>query len=180
MRTMIFIPLGVWCVLSLGCGSMHYQFGNDVLFDDSISTIHVPVVRCESFRAGMGEQMTEAIVKEIENRTPYKVIGSPSTADATLVVRVVEDIKTPRVRTSDNQARQIEMGMKIEVAIYDHGSQTPRQISYLPLSDLSLTRSRLMVPEAGQSVSTTQLLEMERVAADIVSLLETTWYVPTA
>ncbi|MDO4558779.1 MAG: LPS assembly lipoprotein LptE [Planctomycetia bacterium] len=174
-RTTIFCVAFVFCAFFAGCGAMHYQFGNDVLFDDSISTIHVPVVRCESFRVGLGEQMTEAIVKEIETRTPYKVVGSPSTADTTLVVRIVEDTKTPRVRTSDNQARQMEMGLEIEVSVYDHGSETPRQISHLPLPNLTMKRSQLMIPEAGQTVATTQLRDMERIAADIVSVLETTW-----
>lgn len=168
--------MGLLSLCSIGCGSMHYQLGNDHLFTDAISTVHVPMVRCDcTYRSGMSEQLTEAITKEIEKRTPYKVVGSPSDADTTLVVRLTSETKSPLVRTGDNQARQIASGMQVEVSIYDRGSAEPRQISHLPISYQTFNRNQILLPEAGQTMSTAQLRDMERVASDIVSVLETPW-----
>jgi hypothetical protein len=175
MRLISVLIFIIAAVFSAGCGSMSYRLGNETLFPDNMATVHVPIVRSESFRPGQGEQLTEAIVKEIENRTPYKVVGDPNRADSTLIVHIVEDQKTPRVRTSDNQARQIGMGMCAEIQVFDRGQAQPRQLSHLPIPQLTLSRSQFLIPEAGQSVSTTQLRDMERLAADIVSALETPW-----
>lgn len=177
MRLFTFVFLtGLFEMGLIGCGSMNYQLGNDHLFTDAISTVHVPMVRCDcTYRSGMSEQLTEAITKEIEKRTPYKVVGSPSDADTTLVVRLVSESKTPLVRTGDNQARQIASGMQVEVSVYDRGATEPRQISHLPIPYQTFDRSQILLPEAGQTISTAQLRDMERMASDIVSVLETPW-----
>ena len=59
------------CLLGLTVlGCTGYQYGNQNLFRPDIRTVHVPIVHSESFRRGLGERLTEAIVKEIELRPP--------------------------------------------------------------------------------------------------------------
>ena len=54
-----------------GCAG--YQFGSQSLFNTpDIETVHVPVFQSSSFRRDLGEQLTEAVVKEIEKRTPVQ------------------------------------------------------------------------------------------------------------
>ena len=65
------------CLLSvLLAGCTGYQLGNQNLFRPDIRTVHVPIVQSESFRRGLGERLTESMVKEIELRTPYKVVDA--------------------------------------------------------------------------------------------------------
>ena len=54
-----------------GClGIGNYQFGSRTLFPNDIETVYVPVFQSNSFRKGLGEQLTEAVIKEIEKRQP--------------------------------------------------------------------------------------------------------------
>ena len=73
------------CVLQVALlsGCAGYQIGNRPLYRPDIRTVHVPVVQSESYRRYLGERLTEAIVKEIELRTPYKVVDEAS-ADSVL------------------------------------------------------------------------------------------------
>src|SRR5437868_12374198 len=84
----------LWCsaifilhsALLLGCAG--YQIGNRALYRPDIRTVHVPMIQSDSYRRYLGERLTEAVVKEIELRTPYKVVDADS-ADSVLTVRLV-------------------------------------------------------------------------------------------
>src|SRR3954467_2368839 len=80
----------VMLVIFSGCAG--YQIGNRALYRPDIRTVHVPVIQSDSYRRYLGERLTEAIVKEIELRTPYKVVGADA-ADSVLSVRLVSDSK---------------------------------------------------------------------------------------
>ena len=86
----ITLTLGLIILTSVGCTG--YQLGNQTLFRPDIRTVHVPIVQSESFRRGLGERLTEAIVKEIELRTPYKVVDA-SNADSIFQARLVDEHK---------------------------------------------------------------------------------------
>ena len=64
-------------LLLLG-GCAGYQIGNYSLYPDHIRTVHVPVFESVSFRRNLGERLTEAVCKEIDRITPYKVFGRAS------------------------------------------------------------------------------------------------------
>ena len=82
--------LSSFCLSSPGCAG--YQLGNQSLYPSDIKTVFVPVFECDSFRRNLGERLTEAVVKEIERKTPYKVVGSPD-ADSILAGRIITERK---------------------------------------------------------------------------------------
>ena len=49
-----------------------------------VQTVYVPIFRSITFRRDVQLMLTEAVIKEIEERTPYKVVGSPEEADTIL------------------------------------------------------------------------------------------------
>ena len=70
----------VVCLAAIGgCG-----YSLRAPFDPTIRTVYVPVFRSMSFRRDMNLQLTELVQKEIERRTPFKVVGSPEGADTIL------------------------------------------------------------------------------------------------
>src|SRR5436853_2429354 len=80
------------CLLFLpGCAG-GWQFGNRSLYRPDIATVHVPVVQSDSYRRNLGERLTEMIVKEIELKTPYKVVDEAS-ADSILAVKIASESK---------------------------------------------------------------------------------------
>src|SRR5690242_14757887 len=86
------VTYSAFCILHsaflVGCAG--YQLGNRALYRPDIRTVHVPVVQSDSYRRYLGERLTEAIVKEVELRTPYKVVDEAS-ADSVLTVKLVSD-----------------------------------------------------------------------------------------
>ena len=46
-------------------------------YDTRIKTVYVPVFKSITFRRDVNLMLTELVIKEIERRTPYKVVGSP-------------------------------------------------------------------------------------------------------
>lgn len=74
LQTIRIILLGSILIAS-GCG---YQMGNagdgTSLYREDVRTIAVPVFKSESFSRGDEIQLTQALVAQIESRTPYKVV----------------------------------------------------------------------------------------------------------
>ncbi len=58
-------------------------------FDPSIKTISIPIFKNKTFDRKLEFQLTEALIKEIESRTPYRVAKS-GTADTVLEGEIVE------------------------------------------------------------------------------------------
>ncbi len=58
------------------------------LFPPDITTVYVPMVESKSFRPDLGEALTEAICKQIEAETPYKVVSTPN-ADSILTAKII-------------------------------------------------------------------------------------------
>ncbi len=73
-------------------GVLCYHFGADTLYPPDIHTVYVPIIESDSLRRDLGEQLSEAICKEIEKRTPFKVVGTPN-ADSVLTGRIKTDTK---------------------------------------------------------------------------------------
>ena len=70
----------------------NYQFGARTLFPEGIETVYVPVFDSSSYRRELGEELTEAVIKEIEHRSYYKVVSSPS-ADTVLTGTITGETK---------------------------------------------------------------------------------------
>jgi len=157
-----------------GCAS--YQIGNQSLYPPNICTVYVPVFQSTSFRRNLGERLTEAVAKEIETRTPYKVVGD-RTADSILTGRIVQDSKHVLVPDLTGDAREIQVEMKIEVSWVDRKGRMLRETSTVPLPEeiASITGTGNLVPEVGQSVTTAQQETICRLAKQIVDMMEKPW-----
>jgi len=99
-----------------GCAG--YQLGRRSLYRPDIRTVHIPVVQSDSFRRYLGERLTEAIVKEVELRTPYKVVDA-ATADSVLSVHLVSDSKRILTNNRYSEPRDIETDFFIQASWVD-------------------------------------------------------------
>ncbi len=157
-----------------GCAA--YQIGARTLYAPDIETVYVPMVENNTFRRYLGERLTEAIVKEIELKTPYKVVNSP-TADSVLSVRLVAEGKKVVVETPTDEGRELQVEFHAIVTWVDrHGDVVqPMQPVPLPAPFLDVGQTANLVPEVGQSVASSQQEAIERLAEQIVSLMEAPW-----
>jgi len=169
----ILFPLSL-ILTAAGCAS--YHVGNQSLFPASVQSVYVPVFESSSLRRGLAEQLTEAVIKEIERRTPYKVVGDPG-ADTILKGRILSDSKRVLLQTREGDPRENEMGLSIEVRWTDRQGEVLRAASAIPLpgDSVNILGNSELVPETGESVATAQMQVIQRLARQIVNLMEAPW-----
>jgi hypothetical protein len=168
-----------WLLLAaascLGCAG--YRFGNNTLYAANVRTIYVPMFQCDSFRTtpaiDIGERLTEAVCKEIEKRTPFKVVGSAAGADSTLSGRIVADTKRMVVESPTDQSRMVELNYQALVEWADRGGTVIASGEVpLPAAQVDVGQAAAIVPEFGRSVASAQQEAIVKLAQQIVGLME--------
>lgn len=157
-----------------GCAS--YSIGPNTLFRSDIQTVHVPVIRSDSFRPDLGVRLTEALQQEIERRTPYKVVNDPL-ADSILTCRFIGDSKEVLTETATDEPRALDVRTWAEASWIDRNGRILMQNRLLPPGELSLAffNASRFVPEAGQSVETALTEAIDELAIAIVDQMEVRW-----
>ena len=84
-------------------------------YDTEIRTVHVPIFKNVSFRRGLEFELTEAVIREIEAKTPYKVVSDPACADTELTGTIVSLNKTPITMNPLNEVREAETVLTVQV-----------------------------------------------------------------
>lgn len=163
-------------VVSLLTGCAAYHVGTESLYAPDVSTVYVPMIESDSYRRDLGERLTEAVVKEIELKTPYKVVGTPD-ADSILSVRLVGDTRRTVVENAFDDQRVTDVSLYSNVSWLNRRRQPigPAQSFALPAELVSMDQSTNLIPEVGQSVASSQQQAIERLATQIVSTMEAPW-----
>jgi hypothetical protein len=156
-----------------GCAG--YQVGARTLYPPDIRTVYVPMFESNSYRRYLGERLTEAVVKEIELKTPYKVVGNPN-ADSVLSGIIVEDTKRITVENQLDDPRQSELNLAVNVTWLDRRGGLIQQGAVPITADVaSVSAAAKVTPEVGQSIAVAQQGAIQRLAEQIVGLMETPW-----
>ena len=157
-----------------GCAS--YHVGAHTLYEPSIATVHVPVFESDSLRRHLGERLTEAVVKQIELKTPYKVVSRGS-ADSVFVGRILSDRKRGLVENSYDEPRQLDVSINVQVSWINTRGQPIRSDAFIPIQGelLQISRNATLVPEVGHSLVTSQQQAIDRLAQQIVAMMEVPW-----
>ena len=167
--------ISIFCLLPfVGCAG--YRLGNQGLFPADIQTVYVPIFESDSLRRNLGERLTEAVCKEIERRAPLK-IASADSADSVLTGRIVGEEKHVLVNTLTGDPREYQVTMRVQVTWVDRRGTMLRKEDCVPLPPevTDVSASANLVPEVGQSMATQQQEAINRVAQQIVNLMEAPW-----
>ena len=167
------------CLAVLAGGCAGYRFGNNTLYAPNVRTVYVPMIQSDSFRTtpgiDLGERLTEAVCKEIEKRTPFKVVGTAE-ADSVLTARIVADTKRMQVESPTDQSRMVEMNIQVLVTWADRGGAVLATGAVpLPAASVDVGQAAVLVPEYGRSVVSTQQEGIVKMAQQIVGLMEEPW-----
>jgi len=107
--------LGVAVLLPVGgCG-----YSTQGIFPEAYRTVAVPVFDNRTFYRGVELEMTEAVIKAIESRTPYKVVGA-SVAETTLTgtIRDIDQDRLTRRRVGATP-NQLEVRVTVDLVWAD-------------------------------------------------------------
>jgi hypothetical protein len=183
-------------------------------YERSIRTVYVPIFENVTFRRGLEFELTRAVIREIEAKTPYKVASCRENADTELLGKIVNRNKSVILHNKIGEIREGELTLAVELtwkdlrpghlgefltrpdispdqlqrlreqrgrgagAIVDlRGSEPQRPLvdkDGLPLPVL-VQPTATFVPELGGSVASAEKQLVDRLAIQVVSMMERPW-----
>ncbi|QEH34098.1 hypothetical protein OJF2_26320 [Aquisphaera giovannonii] len=161
------IALALLPAATLGCG-----YSIRAPFDKSVKTVFVPVLKTRTFRRDLNLNLTEMIQKEIMHRTPYKVVGNPEGADTILEGTINYENKNIIVENPFNLPRQLNTTVTVAVK-WTHNPPTEAEKSAGPTI---VSETVNFVPEAGETSLTAFYAVNQRLATQVVDMMEQPWF----
>jgi hypothetical protein len=171
-------------------------------YDLSIRTVHVPIFKNlaqGAFIRGLEFDLTRAVIRDIEAKTPYKVVSDPCHADTELSGTIVSMNKVVININPDNLVREAQTVLTAQVTWKDlrpgHVGEilsAPNRPGPLPIPALQpgdapppgatpvppptvVQSEASFAPELGQSTTTALQLNVDRLALQIVLMMEKPW-----
>jgi hypothetical protein len=162
-------------------------------YDCSIHTVRIPIFKNnlmgDSVTRGIEFQLTQAVVREIELKTPYKVVGPNEPADTELTGIITTYAKVLLNRNQLNEVREAENDLVVALEWRDlrtgellskpHCTTPPPPLppGVPPPKDpptLVFAKGDF-IPELGQSTTTSRQQAVNTLAVNIVSMMESPW-----
>ncbi|VTR94609.1 signal peptide protein : Uncharacterized protein OS=Planctomyces maris DSM 8797 GN=PM8797T_14229 PE=4 SV=1: LptE [Gemmata massiliana] len=208
-----FLAFGAPAALALVTGCQNgfqifgYRAGADALYDPNIKTVYVPTFNNRAFQTtpyrGLEEDVTQAVIREIGKTTPFRVTSDVSRADTELLGNIVSISKTLLNRNQQNQLREGEIAVRVDVVwrdlrdgtILSNPRRAPRPgeldgppIPFDPnvpvppvvkdredLLPASILATGRLLPELGETNASASKRITEQIAVQIVSMMERKW-----
>jgi hypothetical protein len=202
MRRLLCCLLPIACCLLSSCSSSSdlciFGYTTQSQFSSDIRTVRVPIFKNRTFIKGIEFQLTEAVQKQIEARSPWKVVGCEQDADTELLGTVVAVGKHNTLVNPLNEIRQGEMTVGVQILWRDlrtgeilskaaeppplpappvpEGTRTPAPTPlFVAEGGMLVLRSSSFVPELGESTSSARKQVVDDLAKQIVNMMEVPW-----
>jgi hypothetical protein len=154
-----------------GCG---YAVGP--AFNPEIRSVYVPIFTSESARRGIEYELTEAVQKQIQQRSHFRLVKEPE-ADTRLIGRIVDERKNVLGQTRNSDPRELQVNLQVEVTWEDIRTGqilSQQRIPIMPEAQ-TLAAQAEFAPEVGLSLATANREVIDRLARNIVDMMESPW-----
>lgn len=165
-RLVIVMSLWVMAVITAGCGYTSKEF-----FPDTYRTVSAPIFENRTFYRGIEFELAEALTKQIELRTPYKVVA-PGVAQTILEGTITNIQQSQLSRFRDGGVPQeLELTVTVDFRWKDLGS------GELIRDRRGFQAVGRYIPTAGvgEPFEVAQHQAVQRLARDIVSTMQADW-----
>lgn len=167
IRAAIFSLLPLAAATFAGCG---YTLRPP--YDPGIRKVYVGMFKSQSFRRDMNIELTKMVQDEIRLRTPYMVVGTIEESDARLEGTITYVDKNVQVENPNNLPRHLLATMQATVTYIDNRSKTSTTKKTQPVV---VGEMAPFYPEIGETASLGFEKAMQKMAKDIVSMMENPW-----
>lgn len=158
-----------------GCNCLSgYHIGSEGLYNSEIKTVYVPMVEANTYREGFGERLTEAIVKKVSEQTPYRIAG-PHHPDSTLTVTLTGETQRVSALNRYDDTRQKNIELTATAVWRNNLTGGSPNASLSQEAGTTIVAQSFLVPEMGQSTATSQQEAIDKLAEQIVGLMENAW-----
>lgn len=163
--------LALLCLGTSGCG---YHVGAP--FSQEVRSVAVTIAKSDTGRRGLEYQLTEAVQKQIQQRSHFR-IAKEYDADTRLVLRFRELRKGELGQTENSDARELQLTLLLDAEWVDRRSgEVLREQGFdLPNNIQRLTGQAEYAPEVGQSLASAERESIDRLARNIVDMMEVPW-----
>ncbi len=166
MKNLVFLCFLPMFVTLPGCG-----YSTAELFPTRYRTVAVPIFDNRTFYRGVEFDLTEALIKELEQRTPYNTTDA-GRAD-TLLSGTIHTIEKRQL------SRTVEAGLpqEVEVIVVIDFTWTDQRSGDALVSrrGFSAVGRYVPTPPVGEGFEVGQHAAVQRLARDIVSVLRSDW-----
>jgi hypothetical protein len=188
-------------LVTAGCTSTGHMklFGytTEPTYDPSIRTVYVPIAKNVTLRRNLEFDLTTAVIREINSKpTGYlRTVSYADGADTQLDLKIINWNKNLIIATPTNQVRQAQLGLGVEVVWKDLRPERVGEILSNPKSTLAkepplpgqavpppsravpvlLLPVATYEPELGGSNASAEKQVIDRVAVQIVYMMEKSW-----
>lgn len=158
-------------VATSGCG---YTVGSP--YRAEIRSVYVPTFTSNSNRRWLEYQLTESVQKQIQSRTHFR-LASEGDADSKLIGRIVDANKRVLGQTNNSDPRELQMNLQVEVTWEDARTGEILRQENIPINPdmVRLAAQSELAPEIGQSMATATREVVDRLARNIVDMMEAGW-----
>jgi len=210
-RTFLGSLLAGGCTALAGCNwDGHFNllgYTTKPNYSDDIRTVYVPIFKNQSFQTtpyrAMEMELTRAVIRDIEAKTPFKIISDCSKADTELLGNIRTLNKNILNRNQQNEVREGEVTIGVELVWRDLRSgevlsNPPKPIGIpiatelppfdpdnLPLGKgperpipVLITFGGRYLPEVGETNASAQTRVCNKLAIQIVNMMEKEWQLP--
>jgi hypothetical protein len=176
----IVLACGVTGCASLPMGSASGKEKNDGFFGwhmqapfdtSDVKTVFVSF-KTQTFRRNLEQMLTEAVTKEINLRTPYRVVGDPNQADSILSGVITVTDKNLVVEAPTNLPRELNAMMTVWVK-WRHREETELEKTMQPTA---ITEVNNFIPEVGETTLSAYYQITQNIAKQIVDMMEQPWF----
>jgi Lipopolysaccharide-assembly len=192
-------------------------------YDEQIKTVRVTIFKNQTYTRGLEYELTQAVIREIQSKTPFRVVSEGCAADTELVGNIVSRNKLPVLYGPFNEVRDVEYTIGVELIWRDlrpghvgeilskpltkplppppvlptlpgneqlpmptpvappletPGAPSPVAVPgvvVLPLPPVLVQGLGTSIPELGRSTVAAQQEAINRLAVQIVSMMERPW-----
>lgn len=162
-------------------------------YDTGIRTVWVPIFKNDTFYKELEFELTKSVIREIETKTPYKVVNCKEDADTELLGRIINFNKNVVLSNQLNEIREGQGILSVELvwrdlrpgfgeAVLSRQGPMQRPDPFAPPPDpnappppvppLLVQATGNFIPELGGSLNAAQIQIIDRLAVQIVSMME--------
>lgn len=161
--------LAMTALLLPGCGRST-GYSNASLFPDDVKSVYVEMFDNRSFRRGAEFTFSNALAKQIESETPYKIVSDRDRADSVIsgqLVAVGESILTLE--------RELGRAMEKEVVLTAVVNWKSLKTGRLMINNQTVTAAASYSEFQGQDFTYGSAVAANKLAQSVVQLMENQW-----
>ena len=195
MQSKRFLIFVAGTLLLAGCASWDGNFEicgytTKPMYDLTIRSVRVPIFGNRTLKKNLEFQLTEAVIREIQSKTPYKVVRDRGRADTELIGTIITWTKNVVNINQLGENRQAETVLAVELVWRDLRDANKNQllsketkageapiinVPGSPAAPVLVQAKGSYAPEIGESNATADNDTCNKLAVTIVSLMEKPW-----